>query len=150
MAVEPIAESAARRVACVSVLLYAVLLYAVALVSAVLPGWQGWGVLLYGWRESLIPRADPRVAFGWLANPLIWASWVLVFRSAYGKAAVLATLATLLGLGVQFGTRIVVNESVAPLPMPRLGPGYWLWVAGLAVALLAALIGLRQRQALTR
>jgi hypothetical protein len=130
------AASAARRVALVGVLLYAV-----ALVAEVLPGWPGWAVLASGWRESLMPRADPRVAFGWLANPLVWASWVLVFRAAYGKAAVLATLATLLGIGVHFGTRIVVRGSAAPLPMPHLGPGYWLWVAALAVALLAGLIG---------
>jgi hypothetical protein len=135
------AASAARRVALVGVLLYAM-----ALVAEVLPGWPGWAVLASGWRESLIPRADPRVAFGWLANPLVWASWVLVFRSAYGKAAVLATLATLLGIGVHFGTRLAVNASAAPLPMPRLGPGYWLWVAALGVALLAALIGTALRR----
>jgi hypothetical protein len=135
------AASAARRVALVGVLLYAM-----ALVAEVLPGWPGWAVLASGWRESLIPRADPRVAFGWLANPLVWASWVLVFRCAYGKAAVLATLATLLGIGVHFGSRIVVNGSAAPLPMPHLGPGYWLWVAALSVALLAALIGTALRR----
>jgi hypothetical protein len=128
--------SAARRVACASLLLYAV-----ALVGEVGPGRRGWAVLLSGWREILIPHADPRVAFGWLANPLLWASWVLVFRSAYRKAAVLATLATLLGVGVHFGTRLVINAGAAPLPMPHLGPGYWLWVAALAAALLAALIG---------
>ncbi len=119
------------------------LLYALALASEVLPGWRGWGVLLCGWREGLMPRADPRLAFGWLANPLLWASWVLVFRSAYGTAAVLAALATLLGGGVHFGTRIVASAGAAPLP--RLGPGYWLWAGGLAVALLAALTGAGQR-----
>jgi hypothetical protein len=132
------AESAARRLACVSVLLYAV-----ALAAEVLPGWRGWRVLLSGWRESLMPGADPRVAFGWLANPLVWASWVFVLRSACGRAAVLAAAALLLGIGVHFGTRIVANG--VRLPMPRLGPGYWLWLAALLVALLAALIGLRRR-----
>ena len=140
MVTERIAGSAARRVACVSLLLYAV-----ALASEVLPGWRGWDVLLCGWREGLIPRADPRVAFGWLANPLIWASWVLVFRCAYGTAAVLAALATLLGIGVRFGTRIVVSAGAAALPMPHLGTGYGLWAAALVMALLAALTGLRQR-----
>jgi hypothetical protein len=130
------AGSAPRRV-----IVVAVLLYAVALVAEVLPGWPGWAVLASGWRESLMPRADPRVACGWLANPLAWASWVLIFRSAYRKAAGLAALATLLGIGVHFGTRIVVNWSAAPLPMPHLGPGYWLWVAALGATLLGALIG---------
>jgi hypothetical protein len=130
-------ESTARRVACVSVLLYAV-----ALVAEVVPGWRGWRVLLSGWRESLMPDADPRAAFGWLANPLAWASWVLIFRSACGKGAVLAGLAALLGIGVHFGTRVVANG--VPLAMPHLGPGYWLWLAALVVALLAALIGLRR------
>jgi hypothetical protein len=130
------AASAARRVVCISMLLYAV-----ALVSEVLPGWPGWAVLVSGWRESLMPRADPRVAFGWLANPLVWAAWALAFRSAYGMAAVLAALATLLGVAVHFGTRVAVSAGAAPLPMPHLGPGYWLWLAALAAALLAALLG---------
>ncbi|MGB6605963.1 MAG: hypothetical protein WA747_11950 [Steroidobacteraceae bacterium] len=137
LAVERMAESAARRVACVSVLLYAL-----ALAAEVLPGWRGWRVLLSGWRESLMAGADPRVAFGWLANPLLWASWVLVFRSASGGAAVLAALAVLLGSGVHFGTRIAANGVT--LSMPHLGAGYWLWLAGLLVALLAALLGLRR------
>jgi hypothetical protein len=131
------AESAARRVACVSVLLYAM-----ALAAEVLPGWRGWRVLLTGWRESLMPGADPRVAFGWLANPLVWASWALVFRSAWRGAAALAVPAVALGIGVPFATRIVA--SGVTVSMPHLGPGYWLWLAGLAVALLAALLGLRR------
>jgi hypothetical protein len=136
-AVEWMAESAARRVVCISVLLYAM-----ALAAEVLPGWRGWAVLLSGWRESLMPGADPRVAFGWLANPLLWASWVLVFRSACGKAALLAALAVMLGAGVHFGTRIVANGVT--LSLPHLGPGYWLWLAALIAALPAALLGLRR------
>ena len=131
-------QCAAWCVACVSVLLYAV-----ALAAEVLPGWRGWSVLLSGWRESLMPGADPRVAFGWLANPLLWTSWVLVFRSACGKGAMVAAAAVLLGVGVHFGDRLVTHGM--RVPMPRLGPGYWLWLAALIVALLAALIGLRRR-----
>jgi hypothetical protein len=134
------AESAARRVACVSVLLYAV-----ALAAEVLPGWRGWRVLLSGWRESLMAGADPRVAFGWLANPLLFASWVLVLRSACGKGAVLAAVAVLLGVGVRFGTHLVANG--VRLPMPRLGAAYWLWLAALVAALLAALLGRWRRKA---
>ena len=89
-----------------------------------------------------MPGADPRVAFGWLANPLLWASWVLVFRSACGTAAVLAALAVLLGSSVQFGSRVVA--SGVTLSMPHLGEGYWLWLAALVVAVLAALLGLRR------
>jgi hypothetical protein len=114
----------------------------------VLPGWRGWRVLLSGWRESLMAGADPRVAFGWLANPLLWASWVFVFRSACGKGALLAAAAVLLGIGVHFGTRLMANGVV--LPMPRLGAAYWLWLAGLVVSLLAALIGLWRRKARMR
>jgi hypothetical protein len=137
----PVAEAAARRVACLSMLLYAG-----ALAAEVLPGWRGWRVLLSGWREALVPGADPRVAFGWLANPLIWASWVCVLRCACGKGTVLAAAAVLLGVEVHFGTRLVANG--ARLPMPRLGAAYWLWLAGLLVALLAAAIGLWRRNAL--
>jgi hypothetical protein len=45
---------------------------------------------------------------------------------------------------VSFGSRIVISEGGAPLPLPHLAGGYWLWVASVAAALVAALLGVRR------
>jgi hypothetical protein len=44
---------------------------------------------------------------------------------------------------VSCGSQLVVADGAAPRPLPHLGFGYWLWVASLAAALLAAILGTR-------
>ena len=127
-------------------LLLSVLCYLLALVLPVVPGRAGLALLLYGWRELPARGADARVAFSWLANPLLWLSWAFLLRGRQRTAAALAAAALGLAVAVHFG-RFVIGPDGRPHPLPRLGPGYGLWVASLALALVAALRRGAQRRA---
>jgi hypothetical protein len=124
-------------------LFVSMLLYGAALLTKVFPGVLGAMALAYGWLEALYARREVGVlvAFAWFANPLLFATWLLVQRRAWRRALATGVLTLLLALGCLFGTHIVVSGSGAPQPMPALGLGYWLWIASGAVALAGALAG---------
>lgn len=125
--------------------LLSVLLYLAALAAPVFAGHAGAALLVFGWHEMFAWRsAGALVAFAWLANPLLLAAWSCAYFRAWRLAAALAAPAVALALAVSFGSRLVVREGGAPLPLPHLGGGYWLWVASLAAALLAAVLGARR------
>jgi len=128
--------------------LLSVLLYLAALVAPAFPAHAGAALLLSGWHEMFAWRAaGALVAFAWLANPLLLAAWTCGYFRAWRAAAALAAPALALALAVSFGSRVVVSEGGAPLPLPHLSGGYWLWVASLAAALTAAILGARRAAA---
>jgi hypothetical protein len=125
-------------------LIASILIYGAALLTKVFPGTLGAVALAYGWLESLYARREVGVlvAFAWFANPFLFATWILLQRSAWPRALITGILGLLLALGCLTGTHLVVSQGGEPMPMPAFGLGYWLWIASIAVALLGALFGL--------
>jgi hypothetical protein len=93
----------------------------------------GWLIILIGW---LAVFTHDSVA--WLANPLLLLTWFAALIVGSRRAAiVLAAASTLLALSFLF------CESMSLGPRPKvitLGPGYWIWLASIAVALVASMM----------
>jgi hypothetical protein len=89
-------------------------------------------LLLIGWFGVLGGE------FSWLANPFLAASW---FAASIGnRGMALASSICALVFAVSFMRRDTLLASEAPsyTRITGLGPGYWLWLASIGLALLSA------------
>jgi len=82
------------------------------------------------------------LAIGWLANPLYWASCVLLLRQQDQIAAIAAVVAVGLGFAgtmLAFGWRLPNGSSpYTQLALAQLLPGFWVWLAAPAVVAIGA------------
>ncbi len=115
-------------------LVFSVILFAASLtqdafcVSGICSDWPGWSILLFG-------------ALGhtsWFANPLLCASWIASLFSRRVPALILALAALALAGSFLFETSVVTNEAGMSNPVTGLREGYWLWLASMAFAFIAA------------
>jgi len=107
--------------------------------------WLGWGVLLNGWIEpAAIRQVGPFVALAWLANPCVGVTWVCAFTGNRFLAMIFGSAGFLFGIAFLLGRYVLVSASGAGYRITGYAAGYWIWIAGLAVALGAA-IGSRDR-----
>ncbi len=122
--------SRSTRVALVlSVILFAASLTQDAFcVSGICSDWPGWSILLFG-------------ALGhtsWFANPLLLASWIAALFARRIPALLLSLAALGLGGSFMFETSVITNEAGMANPVTGLREGYWLWLASMGVAVVAA------------
>ena len=115
-------------------LMLSVILFAASLtqeafcVSGICSDWPGWSILLFG----ALGHAS------WFANPLLGFSWLATLFSRRLPALILALAALALAGSVLFETAVVINEAGMSNPVTGLREGYWLWLASMAMASLAA------------
>ncbi|KAG8149094.1 hypothetical protein BFF94_034255 [Burkholderia catarinensis] len=96
------------------------------------PWSDGWEVLLTGWLGVLVGIT------AWLANPLVFAAWLLTAKRRRTPAIVLAVLALLFGLSFLSQQRIAVNEGGDVEPVHLDAIGYWCWLASFGAASIGA------------
>ncbi|MBF0325731.1 MAG: hypothetical protein HQL42_11770 [Alphaproteobacteria bacterium] len=103
--------------------------------------WPGYGILLFGWLAVYASPAN----MTWLANPLLFICWMLQLFSST-KAALMAGLAAL-GLAASFllYDQVLSSESGSLSTITGTAPGYWLWLAAMAVACANSIMALRKR-----
>ncbi|WP_425066908.1 hypothetical protein [Reyranella sp.] len=97
-------------------------------VSGICSDWQGWNILLFG-------------ALGhtsWFANPLLLASWIAALFARRLPALVLSLAALGLAASFMFETSVITNEAGMANPITGLREGYWLWLASMVCAVIAA------------
>lgn len=82
---------------------------------------HGIGLLLLGWLGLIYG------CISWLANPILFASWVAIFIKRKGHATFYASLATLLMLSfLLYKNEPYVMDAIEPITDYFLG--YYLWV----------------------
>jgi hypothetical protein len=97
---------------------------------------SGGGVLLVGWLGLLYDGV-----WAWLANPMVMLSWALLKLRRSMSALVCAIAACVLALTFLRVRFITVSEAPTTAPIATLESGYWIWIASMCVAALAALAG---------
>jgi hypothetical protein len=100
--------------------------------------WPGWSILLFGWMS--IPLAPDSLAnLAWLANPALVVAWVATL--AREKAFAIAASAVALALAASFmlARDVVTNSGGFSFPITGYRMGYWVWLASMTVALIAAI-----------
>ena len=122
--------SRSTRVALVlSVILFAASLRQDAFcVSGICSDWQGWSILLFG----ALGHAS------WFANPLLLASWIATLLARRIPALILSLAALALAGSFMFETSVITNEAGMANPVTGLREGYWLWLASMVFAVIAA------------
>lgn len=115
-------------------LVLSVILFAASLtqdafcVSGICSDWPGWSILLFG----VLGHSS------WFANPLLLASWIAALFSRRLPALILALAAIGLAGSFMFETTVITNEAGMANPVTGLREGYWLWLASIGMAVIAA------------
>lgn len=115
-------------------LVLSVILFAASLtqdafcVSGICSDWPGWSILLFG----VLGHTS------WFANPLLLASWIAALFARRLPALVLSLAALGLAGSFMFETSVITNEAGMANPVTGLREGYWLWLASMASAVIAA------------
>jgi hypothetical protein len=74
----------------------------------------------------------------WLANPVLFLSWIAVLRSSR-EVSIYLSLAALALSAMFLLARTVVGEK-GPLDITCVGRGYWLWLASTVAVGIAAFV----------
>jgi hypothetical protein len=140
--------SAGRVVLIVSIVLYAACMFLGAFYVSLpdsVPGQRsfadGFGLLSRGWLGldlgfEYVP---------WLANPLLFLAWILVLLRV--RLVAVGSAMRALALGIAFlGVTTLDVSSDGPVEITGYGEGYWLWLASMAVALVAAMLSAKRPQ----
>ena len=81
---------------------------------------------LLGWMNIL------GAGISWLANPLLFLSWIMLFF-APKKSLICSALSVLLCLSFLRFNDIIVNEGGGHSDITGYGTGYWLWLVSCCV-----------------
>jgi hypothetical protein len=97
------------------------------------PWIEGFWLLVFG------PWALLQGIVAWLANPVLFVSWVATARQKHGAALVFSLMA--LGLGFSFFLHQDSNfhDGSGTNTIGHTALGYWLWIASMVTAALAVL-----------
>jgi hypothetical protein len=101
---------------------------------------DGWGVLIFGGWQIWGSPAN----FTWVANPILFMSWIAVGRGEKTLSVPLSLIALMLAAAFMLMTTVIVNEGRLRLPITGIKLGYWLWLASAAATCLAALVSKRE------
>ena len=97
---------------------------------------KGFEAALLGWQAVFVGN------LGWMANPLLFLSLLLILLRAWKMAAIFATLGLLCALHslALLGERIIADEGgVTHMVMSELHSGFYLWLASLLIAVAGSL-----------
>lgn len=64
----------------------------------------------------------------WLANPLLFLSWILMITKRYNLAILFGCLAVLFSLSFLCFENIIANEGGEESPIIAYDNGYWFWI----------------------
>lgn len=92
--------------------------------------------LIFGW-FGVFKLHVP--AFPWLANPLLFFSWLFYKRMAK-RSFVLSVISLLLMLSFLFVNEIMVNDGSTYSIINFYGLGYWLWILSSLIMVLGNLL----------
>lgn len=74
----------------------------------------------------------------WLANPLLFLSWIFIANAWRVPAIAASAAALLVGASFMLAKTVIINESGYPSHVTGYALGYWLWLASMALAIAAA------------
>lgn len=98
-------------------------------------GWPGYGILLFG--ALGLFTLNP-ANFAWIANPILFVAWGCLWGGR-GKAAVQFGIAAfLIAFLFLLMPSVVIGEDGMPRPRTGLRLGYFLWLASMGAAVVAA------------
>lgn len=118
-------------------------LFLLSLIAVALNRARGYEILLSG-PFGLVWFS---VNWPWLGNPALFAAWVSLAKRANITAAVFSAAALVAASRVFSVPKLMYDyESGMADKIEYFGPGYWLWLASMVCALLAALIRLSMRK----
>jgi len=96
--------------------------------------WPSWTILLFG----ALALGGTLANLAWLANPVLFAAWILTWFGERVAAVVTALAALALASSFILQKTVVVNEAGLDQAITGLERGYWLWLASTAIACAAA------------
>lgn len=131
---------------------------AISLVGPRCSDWTGWEILLLGWLG--IYWLGMELSFSpanmtWLANPVLFMAWMALYRKRNLRARCLSIIALLIGVFIFFDPKVNTPASLdlsyrvtgePPCQIAGYGIGYWLWLASMATACVAGLVGIIVRE----
>jgi hypothetical protein len=94
--------------------------------------------LLLGWLGGLSFFA----ARAWLANPFLFAAWILIALKSARLSLACGLMALLIASTFLAAREIPMDESGSSRPITGIGLGYWLWLASMAAAIAASALQL--------
>ena len=93
--------------------------------------WPGYGILLFGPLGLFVSFATN---WTWLANPTLFAAWIMHLVGAKIMSAILSLAAFAIAVSFLFQREIMVNEAGLLLPITGYRIGYWIWLSSIAVS----------------
>lgn len=84
--------------------------------------------LLFGF----LPMSSGVANICWLANPLLFMSWVVFYKDTK-SSFIFSLLASALSFMFLFATEVAVNEGGSPSQIDSLEIGYWLWLSSIFI-----------------
>lgn len=101
--------------------------------------WPAWTILLSGW----LMLGSPFANFTWLANPVLFASWWFISARETVVSLILSIIALATAASFLLAGDVITNEAGIVRPITGYRIGYWLWLASMALACLAAFLTMR-------
>ena len=92
----------------------------------------GWGLLLFGWMGLLSGT------LAWLANPLLFVSWVFLAMSKFRLAFYVALGAFLFAMSFLLNSEVISSTRPDYSKIVGYGIGYWLWIASALIVTVGA------------
>jgi hypothetical protein len=106
-------------------------------IQGVCKGLPGWTVLTFGLLGFfLVPELPGYVS--WFANPVLFCSWITLLIGFRIVSLCLTLSAVTLAAMPLFMRTIVIDASGNHRPITGVGLGYWLWLASIVAAGIAA------------
>jgi hypothetical protein len=84
--------------------------------------------LLFGF----LPVATTIANLSWLANPLLFVSWILFYKNIK-SSFIFSLLASVISFMFIFTTEVAVDEGGSAWGIQSLEIGYWLWLSSIII-----------------
>ena len=97
-------------------------------------GWPGWSILIFG----ILALPGSLANATWLANPILFASWIVIWQREKRLSVVLSSVALMFAAAFLLMGTVVTNEGGVPSPITGFKIGYWLWLGSMVAAWAAA------------
>lgn len=97
-------------------------------------GWPGYGILLFG----ILGIGGSLANVTWIANPILFLSWLFIWQRDRRLSLAFSGAALIVAAAFMLMPNVVNNEGGVAVPITGLRLGYWLWLASMVVAVLAA------------